>query len=213
MQHILIVEDIEDTRQWLEQIARTAFSDCTLCSVSQVRSALAQIASQHFDIALVDLGLPDGSGLDVLHQLKKNQPHTIAIVTSINGDDASIISALAAGASGYLLKESAEQVLIHQLQLLAEGIPPLSPAVARRLMNHFRLTGPLAAEQQSALSQREREVLFLISRGLCNREVAETLKLSESTIGSYIKTIYRKLGINSRAEASWCATRLGLGLD
>lgn len=213
MQSILIVEDLEETRNWLAGIVRAAFGACAVQEASCVRTGMAQLAAQTFDLALIDLGLPDGSGLKIVRELRGQQPEAFSVVTTVMGDDTSIIKALAAGATGYLLKESSTEVLIRQLTLLAEGIPPLSPSVARRIMGHFRLTGPVAAGDDVHLTEREREVLFLIGRGLSNREVAVMLKLSEGTIGSYIKGIYRKLGICSRAEAAWCAARFGLGLD
>lgn len=213
MQQILIVEDVAETRRWLVGIVRAAFDAATILETGSVQAALAQLQETPLSLALIDLVLPDGSGHEVLRAVQRRSPHTLCVVTTVVGDDASIIAALAAGASGYLLKESPESLLVHQLTLLAEGIPPLSPSVARRMMGHFRLTGPVASHEDARLTEREREVLFLIGRGLSNREVATMLKLSEGTIGGYIKSIYRKLGICSRAEAAWCAARLGLGLD
>ena len=94
---------------------------------------------------------------------------------------------------------------------MAEGLPALSPSVARRIMEHFRRTGPAAPDND--MTGREREVLGLIGRGLRNAEVAVQLGISENTVAGYIKSIYRKLGISSRAEASWHASRLGLSDD
>lgn len=125
------------------------------------------------------------------------------------GDDVHIVAALSAGAQGYLLKEQARPLLVRHLQQAREGIPALSPSVARRIMDHFQKTGP-TQEADMLLTGREQEVLALISRGLRNAEVARALGLQDSTIASYIKTIYRKLNISSRAEATLCATRLGL---
>lgn len=174
-----------------------------------MRAGLAAVAARDFDMALIDLGLPDGSGLEVLRSLRLLRPETVSIVTTVMGEDAYIVSALSAGASGYLLKETPPELLARQLVQLGEGIPAISPSIARRIMDHFRLTGP-AAELDNALTTREAEVLGLIARGLRNADVAQDLGLAESTIASHIKAIYRKLGISTRAEASWHATRLGL---
>lgn len=174
-----------------------------------MRAGLAATANGDFDLALIDLGLPDGSGLEVLRSLCLVCPTTIPIVTTVMGDDASIVAALSAGAQGYLLKESPADLLTRHLLQLAEGIPAISPSVARRIMEHFRRTGP-AASPDGELTAREREVLALIGRGLRNSEVAADLGMAESTVASHIKAIYRKLGISSRAEASWHATRMGL---
>jgi DNA-binding NarL/FixJ family response regulator len=211
MTNVLIVEDLSETRRWLLEIVHAAFPGCDLHEAASARAGMAQAKARAYDVALIDLGLPDGSGLDVLRSLRVLQPGMICVVTTVMGDDASIVGALSAGAQGYLLKEQPQELLIRQLKQTAEGIPALSPSVARRIMEHFRRTGPAAAED--GLTAREREVLGLIGRGLRNGEAAEALKLSENTIAGYIKDIYRKLGISSRAEASWHAARLGLSDD
>lgn len=208
MTKILIVEDLSETRRWLTEIVCAAFPDCDIHDAPSMRAGIAQAAARDYDVALIDLGLPDGSGLDVLRNLRLLRPETVCVVTTVMGDDASIVGALSAGAQGYLLKEQPQDMLIRQLKQMAEGIPALSPSVARRIMEHFRRTGPAAPDDD--LTAREREVLGLIGRGLRNGEVAATLDISENTVAGYIKGIYRKLGISSRAEASWHAARLGL---
>jgi DNA-binding NarL/FixJ family response regulator len=208
MTKILIVEDLSETRRWLSEIVSAAFEKSEIHEAASMRAGIAQ-AARDYDVALIDLGLPDGSGLDVLRNLRLIRPQTVCVVTTVMGDDASIVGALSAGAQGYLLKEQPQDLLVRQLKQMAEGIPALSPSVARRIMEHFKRTGPAAPEDD--LTGREREVLGLIGRGLRNGEVAETLGISENTVAGYIKDIYRKLGISSRAEASWHAARLGLG--
>ncbi|WP_071797448.1 response regulator [Natronohydrobacter thiooxidans] len=209
MTKILIVEDVSETRRWLTEIVSAAFPDCDIHEAASMRAGIEQVAARDYDIALIDLGLPDGSGLDVLRNLRLIRPQTVCVVTTVMGDDASIVGALSAGAQGYLLKEQPQDLLVRQLKQVSEGIPALSPSVARRIMEHFKRTGPAAPDDD--LTGREREVLGLIGRGLRNGEVAETLGISVNTVAGYIKDIYRKLGISSRAEASWHAARLGLG--
>ncbi|RDE09928.1 response regulator [Pelagibacterium lacus] len=209
MTRILIVEDLSETRRWLIEIVHASFPECEIHEAASMRAGIAQAAARDYDVALIDLGLPDGSGLDVLRNLRLLRPQTVCVVTTVMGDDASIVGALSAGAQGYLLKEQPQDLLIRQLKQMAEGIPALSPSVARRIMEHFKRTGPAAPEDD--LTGREREVLALIGRGLRNGEVAAALDISENTVAGHIKSIYRKLGISSRAEASWHAARLGLG--
>ncbi|PKP72106.1 MAG: DNA-binding response regulator [Alphaproteobacteria bacterium HGW-Alphaproteobacteria-5] len=209
--HILIVEDISETRRWLADVVAEAFADCTVTVAANMREGIAAVARSDFDIALIDLGLPDGSGLEVMRNIRLLRPETICVVTTVMADDANIVAALSAGADGYLLKEQMSASIVRQLRQISEGVPALSPAIARRIMAHFRLTGP-SAEPDERLTAREREVLALIGRGMRNLDVAKALGLAESTVASYIKTIYRKLGISSRAEASWHATKLGLSL-
>ncbi|WP_334194367.1 response regulator transcription factor [Pararhodobacter sp.] len=211
MTRVLIVEDLSETRRWLAEIVATAFPGCEIHEAASMRAGIGQVAARDFEVALIDLGLPDGSGLDVLRNLRLVRPQTICVVTTVMGDDASIVGALSAGAQGYLLKEQPQDLLTRQLRQVAEGIPALSPSVARRIMEHFRRTGPAAPDDD--LTMREREVLGLIGRGLRNGEVAAQLTIAETTVAGYIKSIYRKLGISSRAEASWHAARLGLSDD
>ncbi|MCW1935025.1 response regulator [Pararhodobacter zhoushanensis] len=211
MTRVLIVEDLSETRRWLAEIVTTAFPGCEIHEAASMRAAIGQVAARDFDVALIDLGLPDGSGLDVLRNLRLLRPEAICVVTTVIGDDASIVGALSAGAQGYLLKEQPQDLLTRQLRQVAEGIPALSPSVARRIMEHFRRTGPAAPDDD--LTAREREVLGLTGRGLRNGEVAAQLAIAETTVAGHIKSIYRKLGISSRAEASWHAVRLGLSDD
>lgn len=209
MQRILIVEDISETRRWLQDIVRAAFPQCRITDAGSMAAGLKAVDDLPFDLALIDLGLPDGSGLEILRKFRLVRPETLCVITTVMGEDSHIISALSAGAQGYLLKEQPEDLLSRQLTQLTEGVPALSPSIARRIMEHFRLTGP-ADEGESALTEREKETLSLIARGYRNSDAAKSLGIAECTVASHIRAIYRKLGISSRAEASWHATRLGL---
>ncbi len=209
MKHALIVEDVPETREWLARVVVEAFPGCRVRSAGDVAGALLLADGADFDLALIDLGLPDGSGLDVLRYLGGKAPATVSVITTVVGDDTHIVSALSAGAQGYLLKEQPAELLCRQLRQLAHGVPALSPSIARRIMEHFQRTGPVT-EVDSDLSEREKQTLALIARGFRNSETAEQLGIAESTVASHIKAIYRKLGISSRAEAAWHATRLGL---
>ncbi len=209
MKNILIVEDISETRKWLAQIVTVAFPASDIDDAPTVRAGMTALKNKQYDLAIIDLGLPDGSGLEILRKIKDKSPNTICVITTVMGDDAHIVAALSAGAQGYLLKEQPAELLSRQLKQLIEGIPALSPSIAQRIMEHFRLTGP-AAETKNHLTTREQEVLALIGRGMRNVDVAQSLDLAETTVASHIKSIYRKLGISSRAEASWHAAQLGL---
>jgi DNA-binding NarL/FixJ family response regulator len=206
---ILIVEDIVETRQWLVDLAREAFVDCMVAEAGTVREGMDACALRSYDVAMIDLRLPDGSGLGVVRKLHAEQPAAVCVVTTVMGDDANIVTALSAGAQGYLLKDQPRDLLIRQLAQVAEGVPALSPPVARRIMEHFKFTGP-CEESDGKLTPRELEVLGLIARGLRIVDAALALGVAEGTVASHIKAIYRKLDISSRAEAALHATRLGL---
>ncbi|MFV1590630.1 MULTISPECIES: response regulator [unclassified Phaeobacter] len=208
MKNVLIVEDVAETREWLRQIVKTAFP-AVICDVTgSLRQAKPLIARSSHDLCILDLKLPDGSGLSLLPQIRERSAAAVSVVATVSGDDASIVSALTAGADGYLLKEQPSEILVRQLRQISIGIPALSPVIAQRLIKHFRNTGP--SQSDVDLSKREAEVLALIGRGLRNAEVASELGISIETVSGYIKTIYRKLGISSRAEAGWHAKQMGL---
>jgi len=209
MKDCLIVEDIPETRQWLAEIVVSAFPDCRVHEAATAGAGLRAAEACAFDLALIDLGLPDGSGLEVLRGIKQHTPDAVCVITTVMGDDTHIVAALSAGAQGFLLKEQPAELLSRQLTQLSAGVPALSPSIARRIMEHFQRTGPVESSDDE-LSDREKQTLSLISRGYRNSDVAAQLGIAESTVASHIKSIYRKLGISSRAEAAWHATRLGL---
>ncbi len=216
MQHALIVEDLPQIRGWLGDVARAAFPAVQVTTAARVDQALACVAQQNFDLALVDLGLPDGSGLDVVGALRHHQPKSLPVVVTIYDDDEHLFPALQAGAFGYLLKEQPQQELVAQLLRMAQGEPPLSPPIARRVLSHFatspqrRQTLMRSVEDEVKLTDRETEVLQRVAKGYTLPEIAQQFGLSRHTIADYIKQIYRKLNVSSRAEAALEAARRGL---
>lgn len=209
MNHALIVEDIAETSRWLRQIVTEAFPGCTIAEARNLHEARALAVGGGIDLALVDLGLPDGSGLDLVRAMRASDPAVMVVVATVMGDDSSIVTALSAGANGYLLKDSPADLFISQLRQLHSGYPALSPSVARRIMAHFASTA-FVADSEADLTPRETEVLALIARGLRNAEVATALGLTAHTVAGYVKSVYTKLGISSRAEAAQRAMRMGL---
>lgn len=206
---VLILEDLAETRRWLAQIVGEAFPGCTITEASSQREGLAAARAGGHDLALIDLALPDGSGLDVVRMLRRHDPEALVVVATVMGDDSSIIAAISAGAHGYLLKDSPADLFVTQLAQLRSGYPALSPSVARLMMQHFASTA-FVPEGAELLTPRESEVLTLVAQGLRNSEVAEQLHLTAHTVAGYIKSIYAKLGISNRAEAARRAARLGL---
>ena len=206
----LVVEDVADTRDWLCGIAREVMPGAPVRAAASCAEALHVARSERVALALLDLRLPDGSGLDALRAVRAAPgcAGCICVVTTVLGGDADIVSALAAGADGYVTKEAGRETIARQVRLALSGVPALSPAVARRIMDHFAATGPRG--EASALTRREREVLGLIGSGLRNAEAAETLGISPETVSGHVKAIYGKLGISSRAEAAWHAASMGL---
>jgi DNA-binding NarL/FixJ family response regulator len=167
-----------------------------------------------FDLALVDLGLPDGSGVDVVTRLRDLQPEAQSVVVTIHDDDEHLFPALQAGAFGYILKEQARELITEQLQRISQGEPPLSPSIARRVMAYFSAKSRPQAQSNLLpnvnLTDRESEVLLRVAKGYTLPEIGVQLGLSRHTIADYVKQIYRKLNVSSRAEAALEAQRLGL---
>jgi DNA-binding NarL/FixJ family response regulator len=207
MIRVLIVEDQAETRAWLQATVSHALATEAIETAATWRDGLYAAKGRPFDIALIDVGLPDGDGVDLVARVKALQPDLTAIVATVMGDDATVVRALAAGADGYLLKDTPEDLFSAQLAQTARGLPALSPSVARRIMEHYRLSAA-PFDDAAALTPRERDVLRLIGEGRRNAEVARALGLTDSTVASYVKAIYAKLGISNRAEAALKARQI-----
>jgi DNA-binding NarL/FixJ family response regulator len=208
MKTCLIVEDVLDSQRWLSRALTEAFPGIEIAAATSLEEARAWLR-QHRppELALIDLGLPDGSGVTFIAELSHRAKATVCIVASIFDDDQHLFPALRAGAQGYLLKDQRWEQLAELLKGIVDGRPPLSPAIARKLLGYFR---PLPAEEAATLTQREREVLSLLARGVTMAEAARLLGLSPHTVSGYVKDIYRKLNVSSRAEAALTAQRIGL---
>ncbi len=213
----LIVEDLDEPRQWLAELLPRALPsvrrvDCA----DSVASARAWMAGHAYGLALVDWGLPDGHGGQLIEALAAARPDAVVIVATIHDDDAHVFPALRAGATGYILKSQPSQVVMAQLQRIEQGEPALSPSIAARVLQHFRSQPPAQHSDPADttvlkhLTEREVDVLRLIAKGYKSSEVAELLGLSGHTVTGYVRDIYRKLGISSRAEATMEAARRGL---
>jgi len=207
----LLVEDQPHTREWLGRALRSAFPALAIAAVGTLREAHAWLDGFPADltIAVVDIGLPDGSGIAVVLRLSRERPEVLPIIATIYSDDAHLFEAIAAGARGYLLKDEDEATLVAYLRRIDRGEPPLSPAVAHRMLAFFRGRS-VDRPDEARLTGRETETLSLLARGLTVPEVAARLALSPQTVASYVKVIYQKLNITSRAEAAREAIRRGL---
>ena len=211
MENILLLEDLPEIRVWLRKLVMQVFPMAKIAESSRVQDALDLATAVKFDLALIDLGLPDGSGVSVVSKLRDVQPETQSVVVTIHDDDEHLFPALQAGAFGYILKEQPRELITEQLQRISQGEPPLSPSIARRVMAHFSAKSkPAAAMGNISLTDRESEVLLRVAKGYTLPEIGVQLSLSRHTIADYVKQIYRKLNVSSRAEAAPEAQRLGL---
>ena len=212
MRNILLLEDLPEIRSWLKALVTQVFSNAQIVECARVHDALAQVSAQKFDLALIDLGLPDGSGVDVVSALRESQPEALSVIVTIHDDDEHLFPALQAGAYGYILKEQARELITEQLQRISQGEPPLSPSIARRVIAYFAAQAKPQASLMPhvSLTERESEVLLRVAKGFTLPEIGVQLNLSRHTIADYVKQIYRKLNVSSRAEAALEAQRLGL---
>ena len=209
----LIVEDIPEINRWLTEMVQQVFPLMIVHQAFDLRQAREILAMQQtFHLALIDLGLPDGSGLDLIHEIASSHPETVQIVTTIYDDDTHLFTALQAGANGYLLKDHTPEIFQQHLRQLEYGVPALSPSIARKMLAYFQASPPTIKKSLPAiaLTLRETEVLGCIGRGMRISQTAQMLHISEHTVSGYVKDIYRKLNISSRAEAALEADRRGL---
>ena len=205
----LVIDDLAHCRDWLARALDSAFPGLQVAFADSVATALAAVQTPP-PLVLCDLGLPDGSGLQVIEFLSKHSPQTPCVVTTVFDDDAHLFPALRAGAHGYLLKDATVEAIAELLRGIVDGQPPLSPSIARRVLRHFQAPLQAANDSEDPLTARERDVLRLIAKGLTVADTAGALQLTRHTVAGYVKDIYRKLQINSRAEATMEAARRGL---
>jgi len=210
---ILIVEDRPESQVWLQVIIERVYPGAACSVASSLKEARQLLDRNDWHLVLVDIGLPDGSGISLVEEMQQQRPALPAIVTTIFDDDDNVFRALAVGAQGYLLKSQPEACLVQQLELWKNGLPPISAPIARRLLGYFR-EHPVPAYDAGAthvpLTARETDILEAIGKGLRANEVALRLGLTEQTVATYIRNLYSKLNIRSRSQATLEAVRRGL---
>jgi len=202
---VALVEDDDETRK---RLVASIDSDASLKLVGAYATgaaALAGVASGAPDVFLVDLGLPDVPGLEVVRRVAARFPTCDILVVTVFGDEESVISAFEAGARGYLLKGALEHDIAQDIRHLRDGGSPLSPVIARQVLK--RLVPAKAAAMDALLTPRETEILNAIARGFSYAETAGLLHLSAQTVHSHLKNIYRKLAVHSKTEAVFEADR------
>ncbi len=217
----LVVEDDPVMQQRLCRVLATLGCDLQhIATAGSVAHAQRLVDERSFGIALVDIGLPDGSGVELIGWLQAHHPDVPAVVISAWRTEEVILAALRAGAIGYLLKERDDAELAQALRSIERGGAPMDPAIARRILAlltrpadtspSIALVAKPAKPLPAPLSPRENRILELVAQGLSNREMAETLSISRLTVECHTKNIYRKLAVNSRTEAVYQARVHGL---
>jgi DNA-binding NarL/FixJ family response regulator len=224
MLQVLIVEDDDETREFFAaSVAASAELELKAC-VGTLESACQQLGQPgaHFDVVLTDLGLPDGSGLDVIRIARRLHPTCDVLVISMFGDEDNVLASIEAGALGYIHKDSAPGDVAESILALKSGASPISPMIARRVLaKYVQLSGRMQTTDNGArptlpdpgspaLTDREQQALELIGRGFSYVEIARIQGISVHTVQSHIKNLYRKLSVTSKNEAVYEATRMGI---
>lgn len=209
---IAIVEDDDFTRQRISSILRLRMPQANIVELQDLKTAQKYAVTSSQNFWLIDLGLPDGSGIELIRDVKKIYQHANVLVLSVFGDVDNIINSIEAGANGYLLKDAVERDLIDALDAIDSGGTPLSPMIASRLLGRMLPTksNDLTVVKDDLLTAREAELLNFLSRGYTSLEAGERMQIAVSTVRTHIKNIYSKLAVKSRTEAIFEARAIGI---
>lgn len=211
---VLVVEDDPLMRQRLSRVlGEIGYAKEAVSFSRSLAEARAHVSHQPAAMVLVDLGLPDGNGIELIREMRALDPALWILVISAWSTEEAILGALRAGATGYVLKERDDLEVSLSIRSVLRGGAPIDPFIARRILTLLPaapLHKPADTSEAEALSTRESEILEWVSRGLSNREIAEQLTISRYTVECHIKRIYRKLAVSSRTRAVSEARQRGL---
>jgi len=197
---VSIVEDNRELREHLAKVLVDTPGYACASTHANGQSALANIPRQKPDVVLMDIGLPDISGIECIRQLAPDLPETKFLVLTGTQDSSAVFHALQAGAHGYLVKEVPRSNLLHQIEQVYQGFLLISPVIAQQILHHFRPAKP--PSKLESLTPRETEVLALLAKGNTYKQIADELGCEISTVARHCEHIYRKLHVHSRAEAA-----------
>ena len=199
MTRVAIVEDNKTTREGLEKIINLSSEFRCVCSCTTAEDALRLLPQHKPEVVLMDIQLPNMSGVECVAHLKDLLPATQVIMVTVYEDPDRIFRALSAGASGYLLKRSVADQVLNAIRDVLHGGVPMTSEIARKVIAHFQKKETTSAEMEK-LSAREREVLDLVVEGLSNKEIVDRLKISIDGVRWHLRNIYQKLHVHSRTE-------------
>ncbi|TQV82635.1 response regulator [Exilibacterium tricleocarpae] len=213
MKNIFLLEDNQKTRTWVASVLKRLDANARIHmaeNIADARTILKRVGGD-IAIAIIDINLPDGNGLSLIKDIKSENLGTQCVVFTVEECIERISQAFLLGADGFLLKDTEEDVIVERLRGVEVGIPAISPAVIRKLIKLVRSQiGSRHPELLDSLTDREKEILLLVSKGYNKREIGQLLNISENTIKDHTKRLYTKLGINNVAEATLVAMNAGL---
>ncbi len=198
--NVSIVEDSEQVRTTLARLIDRAEGFKCLSQHSNAEAALEVLPNERPDVVLMDINLPGINGVECVRRLKQLSPGIQILMLTVYEDTENIFNALAAGASGYLLKRTSKDELLAAIQEVKNGGSPMTAHIARKVVQSFQRSGP-SPQASDNLSPREQQVLDCLAKGFLYKEIAETMGVSYETVHTYIRRIYEKLQVRTRTEA------------
>ena len=197
---VSIVEDNDKLRETLVRVLNRADGFRCVSQYANAEDALKDLPQAKPEVVLMDINLPGMNGVECVRQLKKIAPEIQVMMLTVYEDTENIFDALAAGANGYMLKRTAGKELLEAIQEVKRGGSPMTTHIARKVVQSFQRSAAAVAQTES-LSEREQQVLDLLSQGLMYKEIADKLSISYETVHTYIRRIYEKLQVRTRTEA------------
>jgi len=207
--NVFIVDDHEVVRRGLIDLINAEDDLNVVGDAGNMHDALRQILELQPDIAVLDVRLPDGSGIELCREVRSIAPNVHTLMLTSYADDEALLGAILAGAGGYALKDITGENLLNTIRIIARGDSTLDAHAAERVRARLRKAGSAAAELEG-LTDQERRVVELIGEGLTNRQIAERMSLAEKTVKNYVSSLLAKLGLERRTQAAALAVRLGL---
>ena len=199
---VLIVDDHEVVREGLRALLRRRPQLAVVGEADSVASAIEEAKRTEPDVVIMDVRLPDGSGVEACREIRAHRPETKVIMLTSYADDEAVFASIMAGATGYLLKQTRTKALVEAIERAMRGESLLDPAVTQRILERVRTGGAKKDDELSLLSEQERKILDLIAEGKTNKEIAQDVYLSDKTVKNYVSSILSKLNLHRRSEAA-----------
>jgi two-component system response regulator DevR len=207
MVRVFLLDDHDIVRRGLTHLFETQGDIEVVGEAGTAEEALSRIPPTRPEVALLDVRLPDGDGVEVCREIRSRHPEIQCLMLTSFADDEALFDAIMAGASGFILKQIKSEEIVEAVRFVAKGQSLLDPAVTGRVLERLR-KGPEEDELLAQLSPQERNILNLIADGLTNRQIAEQIHLAEKTVKNYVSNLLSKLGMERRTQAAVYAARL-----
>jgi DNA-binding NarL/FixJ family response regulator len=199
---VMIVDDHEVVREGLRSLLRRRQELAVVGEADSVKSAIEEARKTEPDVVIMDVRLPDGSGVEACREIRAERPETKVLMLTSYADEEAVFASIMAGAIGYLLKQTSTKTLIEAIERAMRGESLLDPAVTQRVLERIRTGKPDEDEDLALLSEQERKILDLIAEGKTNKEIAKEIFLSDKTVKNYVSSILSKLNLRRRSEAA-----------